>query len=340
MSKLLFLFHFLIFSSFSSFGYEVSFVSYNVENLFDANHDVSHEDFTYLPLKHDLKKKCNENKNDYYRRYCQTLDWTKEKVELKISQHIKVLNELTFKPDFLGLVEIENLKLAEKFSKIVKGKPQTLITTGDDERGIHIALLFDSSRFKLIKKKEVKTLKGSRNLLICTFKEKKSGHIFGIIGNHWPSQRSPTSSRVEVARLVQSEVKILKEKNPKIKILAYGDFNTLEKEHPHPFHNILLEGTGLTDSADKNTFGSYFYMPSMSWNLLDRIFYSTDGVKRKSFEVLKPEFATTVLEYKKKNSPFYGSRIVGAPKKSKHKAKKKLGYSDHFPVYGIYEIKN
>lgn len=312
---------------------EVSIVSYNVENLFDSLHDEGHEDFTYLPKKNELKKKCKDIKNSYYRKYCKKLNWTSKKVEKKINQHRKVLKALPLVPDFLALVEIENIKLVKKFEDLVKdGK--SLITKGDDERGIHCALIYNSKDYKLLSKKEHKTLSGSRNVLEVLLKGGKG--VVAVFVTHWPSQRSPTERRLLAARVVADRVKELKKKNPKMGILVVGDFNTLEIEQPHPFYNGLLDNTGLVDSADKKSGGSYFYKPSMSWNLLDRVFYSSDSLTLKEFKVFRPEFATTVTEYRKKGKSFWGSRVVGVPKDANHHSLKNIGYSDHFPVYGIF----
>lgn len=326
---------FLLSTSLWAAGFSV--VSYNVENLFDSQHDEKHEDFTYLPLKDKLKEKCKEIKNSYYRKYCQKLDWSPKKVEKKVIQHRKVIEALPLVPDFLGLIEIENLSLVKKFEDLVpSGK--SLITVGDDERGINCGLIYNSKKFKLISTQEIFTLKGSRNTLEAVFESLNSkGKKVILYVNHWPSQRSPTEKRVVAAEAVATRVKEWRKKDPSISHILVGDYNTLEIEQPHPFYNALFEGTGLKDSADKTSGGSYFYKPAMSWNLLDRIFFSDENLKLKEFKVFKPDFITTVTEYKKKGKPFWGSRITGIPKGAEHKSLKDIGYSDHFPVYATFD---
>lgn len=328
-------FLFILFLSINcSFGAtEIKIVSYNVENLFDSLHDEGHEDFTYLPKKDKLKKECKAIKNSYYRKYCQKLNWTPEKVEKKIQQHRKVIKDLPVVPDFLAFIEIENIKLVKKFEDLVR-EGKSLITKGDDERGIHCALIYNSKDFKLLSQTEHKTLSGSRNVLEAQF-EGKGGKVVVLV-NHWPSQRSPTEKRLVAAKVVAERIKDLKKKDKKLGIIAVGDFNTLEIEQPHPFFNGLLFETGMKDSADKTSGGSYFYKPSMSWNLLDRVFYSDDSLVLKEFKVHRPGFATTVTEYRKKGKPFWGSRVVGVPKDADHHSLKNIGFSDHFPVYGIF----
>jgi hypothetical protein len=236
-------------------------------------------------------------------------------------------------PDFLALVEIENIKLVKKFEDLVKSG-KSLITKGDDERGIHCALIYNSKDFKLISQSEHKTLSGSRNVLEALFKGSRGNVV--VFVTHWPSQRSPTEKRLVAANVIAKRIKELQARDKKLAILVVGDFNTLEIETPHPFYNGILKETGLIDSADKKSGGSYFYKPSMSWNLLDRVFYSNKTLKLKEFKVFRPEFATTVTEYRKKGKPFWGSRVVGVPKDANHHSLKNIGYSDHFPVYGIF----
>jgi hypothetical protein len=87
--------------SFFTQAAEVSIVSYNVENLFDSLHDEGHEDFTYLPKKSKLKKECKTIENSYYRKYCQKLNWTPEKVEKKYPNTVRSFLVFLWFPIFL-----------------------------------------------------------------------------------------------------------------------------------------------------------------------------------------------------------------------------------------------
>lgn len=307
-------------------------MSYNLENFFDAEDDPNVADETYLPKKHQGKQKCKEVKNPYYRKSCFNTNWTEEKIKRKIQQHMKVLEAFPQKIDLLGLIEIENERIGNLFK--AKGKLKGLVmSTGNDRRGINVALLYDTERFKLIGKREHPLSFKTRNILEVELIEKKSKKTIYAFINHWPSQRSKTPKRLEAATVLEKRLSELEKKNDKGLILVMGDFNTLDKERPHPFDPVLKH---LKDSADSSSgVASYFYKRTMSWNLLDRIFYSKN-LKIEKFDSFKPDFTQRVVEYTKKKSPYWGSRIVGAPKGYDHNKVKKPGYSDHFPVWAKF----
>ncbi|MCF8060121.1 MAG: hypothetical protein K9K67_12550 [Bacteriovoracaceae bacterium] len=307
-------------------------VSYNVENFFDANKSKTADDSTYLPIKSPHKKECKKIKKNYYRKYCETLNWTQEKVDLKLKQHLKVLSSIPYKIDLLGLIEIENQELVQLFATQLK-LFGSVTTTGSDKRGINTALIYDKNIFKLIDKKEWPLTFKTRNLLEVHL-EAKDKSIIVVFVNHWPSQRSKTPKRLAAAALLNERIAAVLKERPKASILALGDFNTLDNEYPHPFNEMKKI---LSDSSREfRGGGTYFYKPTMSWNLLDRIFYSS-RLSLKKFDIHRPEFSQTVTEYTKKGQ-FWGSRVTGIPKGFDHKKTKNPGYSDHFPVFAEFEI--
>ncbi len=323
----------------------LNFMSYNVENLFDNQHDEGKKDEAYLPLKHKAKKACSAIADKYYRDECEKTDWTQEKINQKLENIKEVVSAASSKPELLAVIEIENDNILKALGEKL-GYKDFISTHSPDERGVDVALFYTTSKdlkFKGVEEVELKEgmKKPTRNLLIGHF-EYKGKDLF-ISVNHWPSQGAPTEVRVSVAKKLREKLEEIKKKYPKASFIATGDFNTLDSEYPRPFDELQRENL-LTDTRkylDRNSVqGSYFYPRQMTWNLLDRFFISEDLDKKKvSFKILTPNFATGLYEYTYKDSPFFGSRVVGIPKRFDHKKKnlKKLGYSDHFPV--ILEIK-
>ncbi len=304
-------------------------MSYNVENFFDAEDDLKTDDEAYLPIKHPGKKKCEKVRNPYYKKSCFRTDWTEEKIKAKIGQHTKVLKAFPEKIDLLGLIEIENEKIGKLFRDNIDLKG-LVMSTGKDKRGINVALLFDDKRFQLMGKSEYSLPFATRNILEVELMDRTLKRKVFVYVNHWPSQRSKTPKRQEAAQLLAKRLEDLKKNRPKDLIIVMGDFNTLEKERPHPFGPILKV---LKDAAENSSGeASYFYKRTMSWNLLDRIFHSAN-LRVEKFASFRPDFTQGVVEYTKKKSPYWGSRIVGAPKGYDHNKVKKPGYSDHYPVW-------
>lgn len=356
----------------SSLGHElrerdlnrIEVMSYNLENLFDTQHDVKGkrhlQDYMYLPKDSPFKRSgCQKVRSNYWQKKCFETDWTQEKLALKISQLARVVKrgERDVVPDILAVSEIENEVVAKMLAEEL-GMEHFVITSGDDERGIELALFYHDKNkhgLKLESYQEHKLEgKTTRSILETQFLV-KGKYPLVIYVNHWPSQGSPSMARVEQANLL---AELMNKKRKEVKeahFLALGDFNTLETEAPHPFRDALLKKTDLFDlneifhqsefveqnKKSKLSLGTYFYAPKMSWNLLDRVFlgpklYDQEGmdVLPESYEIYAPSFAVEKYIVKDKSSQHFGSVIQGTPKRANFNTlnKDKAGYSDHFPI--------
>jgi len=351
--------------SFSVCAKNLEIMSYNVENLFDTKHDIEKgedkNDWTYLPTNFkDKKKHCNKNRSRYRKKECLETNWTTEKLDLKISQIKMVVKTRKSLPDFLALTEVENGKVVGRMAKAL-GYSSFEITNSPDKRGVDVALIYKNHKdIEFVKKRE-HILKGeyfdkkpSRNILEVEFLINKKFPLT-IFVNHWPSLGNPTKTRIIAANILVKRVEQLLSKNKKHAIIATGDFNTIDRNHPHPFKDVLLKSGELVDlhesfmkdrsiSRDlKKTFplGSYFYGKGMAWNHLDRTFYSKNLLKKnglklikKSYRIIAPEFITTDYKYTKRDHYLYGSLVKRVPFRYDHQANdiKSAGYSDHFPL--------
>lgn len=346
---------------------KIEIMSYNLENLFDTKHDIEGDrhlqDYMYLPKDSPYKRKgCQSISSSYWQKKCFETDWTEDKLKLRISQLSRVIkrgdkNKL---PDILSVSEIENENVAQKLATQLN-YDHFVLTSGEDERGIEVGVFYNKGgthELKLIEHNEHKIPgRTTRSILEAqfSFNERDS---FVLYVNHWPSQGSPSSARVEQAELL---AELIKKKSIKsdAHVIAVGDFNTLAYEKPHPFNDALLKNTQLLDLSDKfhessfvdkslkssQPLGTYFYAPKMSWNLLDRAFIGASLSDEKGIEVLPesyqiyaPEFAREKFVQKNKSSAHFGSVIQGVPKRASFKAStaKSAGFSDHFPL--IFEI--
>ena len=337
----------------------VEFMTYNMENLFDAQHDEGKNDWSYLPKKTKGKKeKCEKLKYDRYRRECLRNDWNQKRLILKLRQVKWALdiNRETL-PEFLAIQEVENPKVASLLAERL-GYKSYKMTNSPDKRGIDVALLYSENKdikFVAMKEHEITgkhfEKKPTRNILEVEFKiNKKPVTIFV---NHWPSLGNPTVARIAAAKVLKARIDRILSNNGKHSIVALGDFNTIDENHPHPFRSVLTEDGHMKDmlkvymsskSIDRKKkkafpLGTYFYPPKMQWNMLDRIFVSKNLVDGKnseieldSFHIHNPRILTSVYEYT--DGPYKGSRVVGVPKDYDHTAtkKNKAGFSDHFAV--------
>jgi hypothetical protein len=335
----------------------IQIMSYNVENLFDANHDEGKNDWSFLPKDAPGKREaCAKEKSKYRRQECYDADWTDEKVEMKLSQIVDVITkERTGTPDFLALIEVENSAVVGRLGKKL-GYENLEMTTSPDFRGVDVALLYKTSPdIKQVSRTEhlVPVEYPSRNILEVEFTV--GGEPLTIFVNHWPSLANPDSWRIKAAEVLATRVKEILAKNPNMNILAMGDFNTIDENNPHPFKTVLYKDNLFTDTAEtfkadktisddvkkKMPEGSYYYPNKNQWNMLDHIFYTSALRDNKgleldlpSFEIYLPTFALKEVRKGVGSEDEKDRKVFMAPHRfdTSAKTKEKMGFSDHFAV--------
>lgn len=327
----LFLSRSLISAPIGNFKKSLIVVTYNVENLFDAKPTSGHLDGEYLPMGSVGKEKC-KLALPQFKKKCLRLDWTDEKVVNKVSQHGKVLKSLTKEmgsPDILVVNEIETNDLLLELKRATFQKPSDYniaITSGQDRRGIQTGLLLKKTlSIQYIKEHELPFK--TRNILEVMVKHGQTNLI--IFAVHFPSQRAKTKVRNEVTSFLISIISKRKRDTSKSRFIVLGDFNTLDREHPNPLtplKEIMVDSTRTSDFS-----GTYFYKKEMAWNFLDRIFIDKQFTILES-TVFRPDFIQGVVEYRNNSEKFYGTRILGVPKRFEHQRKYNTGFSDHFPL--------
>lgn len=323
-------------------------MSYNVQNLFDATHDPGKNDYTFLPISSPLKQKCRDMKDSYYRQECETTDWTENKLTLKLDQIKRVIQSRGALPEVLILSEVENANVVGKLTKHL-GYKGFVMTNSPDRRGIDVAILYKDDKLKFLGHSEDGNhMAGllTRNHLVAHFTPKntatsaapgaatnlKSNEILGVYANHWPAQSAPDQMRYDTARSLKDFVDLNRKKFPgqRYNALLTGDFNTDEGDQADGIKSIITQkdwGMRFEDlSANLSTEkkGTYYYRNQ--WIPFDRMIvsgYLSDGkgidVVKNSFEVVKPEFATT-----KWNTPLHYDHNSSSALSA--------GFSDHFAI--------
>lgn len=351
----------VIFASLPCLGKSIEIMSYNVENLFDIVHDEGKNDWTFLPSKAKGKKEaCNAVKSSYRKKECLETDWSKDNLEVKIENITKMVRRDDKLPDILALSEIENERVIAQLAKFL-GYKKWAVSDSPDKRGIDLAVLWnETEEVKYVSKKE-HTLKGeyfkkrpSRNILEVEFLIGKKEKLT-IFVNHWPSLSNPTDARIIAANTLTKRTKEILKKDKNHTVMAVGDFNTIDENYPHPFKSVLYKDGLYTDvhtsfKDDKSISwniknqmapGSYFYGRGMTWNLLDRMFYTKNLANKSgleidisSYQIYSPSFATKDYEYRGKGKYLTGSVIKGTPFRAEHNStsNRRAGYSDHFPL--------
>ena len=313
---------------------QIMVMSYNVENLFDTLDDPHKLDNAFLP---DSKKK-----------------WTWERYETKLNHLSEVIASAGKKPPaILSLVEIENRQVLEDLAgqkSLKKGRYAIVHREGPDRRGIDVAMLYNSKKFKLLDTRfyhvgmpEDKRFI-TREILYAKLLYKKTKDTLHIFVNHWPSrlggQQKSEPKRMAAASVLRHATDSVFRTSPQPLILIMGDFND------EPVDKSISETLGakaIGDSIyndklynlalrlDNENKGTYYYWRTKEWNMLDQIIVSgklfSQGpnklyIRDRDENILKKDFFlyTNSEGVKSPAKTYGGSHYYG-------------GYSDHLPVF-------
>lgn len=342
-----------------SFSVKASFdiMAYNVENLFDTEHDDGKNDYEYLPKSNPLKAKgCRETSSAYRLKGCLSTDWTPLRLELKLNQIRRLVYEgVGHLPAIMALEEVENDNVVSKLAQKL-GYDGHVTANGPDERGIDVAVMYDSKQNIVLKSFKEHVLKDvifeqnpTRNILEVHFQTPEGDLILFV--NHWPSQSNPVVNRMKAAEAVRELMEKRREEFKDALIVATGDFNTIDTDLPHPFKDELLSKHDITDifmnNNKENTHpdyqnipkptGTYYYKKTKEWNFLDRFFVAKSekgnglNIRHGSPKIVSPFFAMKIYIPNRSRT---NSEMVGTPWSYNHNADNAelAGFSDHFPI--------
>jgi predicted extracellular nuclease len=294
---------------------------YNVENLFDTYDDPHKNDNEFLPDG--------------------PMRWTPGRYYKHLRKTAQVINAIGEwgTPAICGLCEVENDTVLVHLLNRTPLKEQHYsycITTGNDARGINVALLYQRDKFRY--------LGHSSQRINFTNKRKRSRdilHVWGeVINNerldifvcHFPSrsggEKESEQDRVDAAKLVRKLCDSIYKINNNANIIVMGDFN----DHPiDKSIQILVKGAhknyhliNLFGEPDKLNFGGSHKFQN-EWSQLDQIMISRNWnnyLKDGSPQIFAPNFLLSPINNRGEQAPLrkYGGKFY------------KGGYSDHLPV--------
>lgn len=302
---------------------------YNLENLFDLRDNKHTNDNDFLPIS--VKK------------------WTPKRYKNKLRKLGFAISNIGRKetgkhPAIVGLCEVENAKVIEDLmaSKHLEDCNYSYVHyDSPDERGIDVALLYDTNMFK-VSTSETFTIKltdedGSpdytRDILLVS--GLLDGELVHIIVNHWSSRREG-EKETEYKRLASSNkvgeiITVLRLENNDAKIIVIGDFN----DDPHS-NSIKQLVNGFDMFNPMETLRSYSRGTTYhgrQWNLFDQVLISTNFFKTSNslFEFYSANiFDEDFLK-------LFNGRFKGSPFRTYIGKRYQGGYSDHFPVYAVFK---
>lgn len=308
----------------------VSFMTFNVYNLFDTDDDPGKNDEEYMPLGSPEKKRCQGR----YKQKCLEKDWT----EKALKHHLKNLGAAIRTvnngkgPDILVLQEVENRKVLERLRVerlLDLGYKPSVLIEGEDQRGIDVGLI---TRFEVVSQKlhnirfpwdkDLRT----RGILQVTLKL-PNGQPLTVLGTHFSSQGKDFEYRLHLFKRMQEIRNALPDSHL---VIAAGDFNTIENEFEYLRKYELADWQiAHTTQCPECPEGTYYYRSGKEWNFLDMILVAKDiqpfAVNAGHWQI-KPgsvRVENTHPEQVEKTK-------IGSPRKFSEK--RLTGVSDHWPL--------
>jgi len=308
-------------------------VSYNLENYFDPFNDSLTNDDDFTP------------EGAYH--------WTWAKYKDKQTKIYKVLSAIGGweLPDIVGLYEVENDFVLNDLIKStpLKWKTYKIVhKESPDPRGIDVAMLYRSDKFKLISKEFIRivfpfdTAKRTRDIIYAKG-ETKNHDTLNIFVNHWPSrlggQAESELNRQTVAKTLKTKLDSIFASNPFSNVIVMGDFNdepdnisitdVLKARHdfdsitPGQLYNLAWY------MKIKKGMGSLKYQGE--WGLIDQIMVSSSLLLKDNPIYTTPDNAKVFnADFLSETDETY---IGTKPFRTFVGFKYNGGFSDHYPIY-------
>ena len=320
-------------------AYAIGF--YNLENLFDTQHDEGHNDYEYLP---DGRNK-----------------WSELKYTHKLRNMARVLAEMgTDKLPYgcaaIGVSEVENARCMEDLcnQEPLKARNYQFVhIEGPDFRGVDCALIYNPSFFtvrntKLVpyvyeKQEDIEKGRATRGFLVVS--GTLAGEHVTIIVNHLPSRGAVSYYRELGGQQLRVVKDSLLKDDPNVKLFIMGDMNDDPRD---PSMSVALgakrEMSEVEEGGLYNPFwkihdsGTGTLRYDGAWNLFDQIIMSRsllDIEGKKDYETLtfyQPQIC-------RRDSLFQqDGKYKGNPLRTHAGGVWLDGFSDHLPTL-VYLVK-
>jgi endonuclease/exonuclease/phosphatase family metal-dependent hydrolase len=319
----------------------VSVMTFNVENLFDTEHDVGKEDFAFLPIakkqKSAHKNFCAKIKVKKWKDECLYLDWNEAKLAAKLNRVAETILQQGAGqgPDIVILQEVENKKVLERLNKEHLGQRyrEIVLIEGHDRRGIDVAII---SKLPLIKEAKLHKIPfrfddpareaDTRGILEAQF-HLPDGKPVVVYALHLPNPMHPAELRTQALNYLNQISDVARKE---AYVIAGGDFNITAEEDLKEKRTESLAKDWLVSHAVgcKGSPGTSYFPPKQSWSFLDWIMFSKNLSSDASDWKLDQSSVRVLTGYHRQLDE------QGFPK-SFEDPSKPLGVSDHLPISGV-----
>lgn len=280
----------------------VTIISYNVENLFDNQHDSLKNDSSFLP------------DGDYH--------WTYHKYQTKLDRIAQVIVNIAGwdSAPLVGLCEVENARcLHDLCYRLRRFHYKYVHYESADERGIDVALLYDSTKVQVLHSRPLFVdLNGdvTRDILYVSALINKADTLHTLVC-HLPSQLGGSveseDKRFAAKRVIQQQVDSILSIQHHAYVVVMGDMNSNPKNDIRGMTNLMMNWDGVDYGTQKH---------QGTWSFLDQFYVSTSLCSQAAVRIFSPEW---LLE---EDVKYLGFR----PKRTFIGFRYHAGYSDHLPI--------
>ena len=280
----------------------LTIISYNVENLFDYEHDTLKNDSSFMPdgMHH----------------------WTYYRYQTKLDRIAQVIVNISGwgSAALVGLCEVENARCLRDLCYILTRFHYKYIHyESADERGIDVALLYDTTKVKILSSKPLRINlhnDHTRDILYacCLFNHRDTLHTMVC---HLPSRlggASTTASKRKASkRVIQQHIDSILCLQPHASIVVMGDMNSHPEDDLQNMYNMMID-------SEKEGKGTHKYQGI--WSCLDQFYISASLCGNAQATIFSPEW---LLEDDSKHLGYQ-------PKRTFIGFRYHAGFSDHLPI--------
>lgn len=289
-------------------------MEWNVENVFDTQHDEGHNDEDFLP-----EGSHHWTANRYWRK----LD--------EVGKTIIDVGDTVGPPALVGLCEVENdtvLRDLTQRSALRAAGYKYVMTDSPDRRGVDVALLYHPSLFALREHHAVRVpsvqhgMPPTRDLLYAKG-QLATGDTLHIVVCHLPSKRGGLLGSARHRKLATATLRTIIDSiqviSPQAHIIVMGDFNATFTESifrrlSPPLHETLP----TSRRALRQPIGTYYFQKQ--WSYLDHILISTSLCSPQVPQAHEARLPHLLDKEGLPHRAYKGTAFVG-------------GISDHLPLF-------
>jgi predicted extracellular nuclease len=281
---------------------ETRIISYNVENLFDTQHDSLKNDSAFLP------------DGSYH--------WNYYRYDRKLQRIAQVITNIAGwgSVPIVGLCEVENSNCLQDLCHQLRRFHYSFVHyESPDERGVDVALLYDTTIVKLLNTKPLHVDLHSdytRDILYVSALLNGLDTLHTLLC-HLPSQLGGSAAsdwkRKTAKQIIQQQVDSILNLYPNAKIVVMGDMNSYPQDDIAGMYNMMLP-------FHHQGQGTHKYQGT--WSCLDQFYVSSS---------LQPAARVTIFspEWLLKEDPKY---LDLQPRRNFSGFRYLDGYSDHLPI--------